>query len=106
MHYASSTPCSQYVSLRIFPIWHAIPKILKSLRRQGQPKVWEEAMNLLPRDVVRLEHDGNVDHLAFSPDGKRLVTALNMGPAEVASGQAHLWNVLTGELRAQLSHNA
>ena len=68
-------------------------------------RVWAKAMALLPRDVRRLEHQGQVQKLAFSPDGKQLATLANQGGThEQAAGVAQLLNPTNGETRARIDH--
>jgi hypothetical protein len=65
-------------------------------------RIWAKAMALLPRDVRRLEHQGQVQKLAFSPDGKQLATLANQGGThEQAAGVAQLLNPTNGETRAR-----
>jgi YD repeat-containing protein len=68
-------------------------------------RIWAKAMALLPRDVRRLEHQGQVQKLAFSPDGKQLATLANQGGThEQAAGVAQLLNPTNGETRARIEH--
>ena len=62
---------------------------------------WAKAMNLIPRHLVRMEHEGIVDNFAFSPDGKQLVTIPRLGSAESPAGGASIWEVASG---AKLTH--
>jgi hypothetical protein len=67
-------------------------------------KVWAKAMNVLPRNVVRLEHKGNVDDFAFSRDGLRLVTIPRLGSTANPAGSAAVWEVATGARLANTTH--
>ena len=50
------------------------------------------------KQIQRLEHDGSVYGVAFSPDGKKLATASS-------DSSARLWDVRTGKQLQRLEHN-
>ena len=69
-------------------------------------RAWTQAMGLLPRQVTRLEHGGdvNVDGIVFNPDGSQLATLVNDG-TEVASGLVRLSDPSTGREIARSLHD-
>ncbi len=78
----------------------------ESLRRaqtvEGH-RAWTSAMELLPRSVLRLVHEGDVEDFAFSPDGKRVVALENQGRS-AALGEAQIWDIASQESLASVSH--
>jgi WD40 repeat protein len=63
---------------------------------QGVARVWDIKAG---KEIASMIHDGNVDAMAFSPDGRY-----------VASGSwdntARVWNAMTGEELARMTHNS
>ena len=56
------------------------------------------ALRLYPRTLARLDHDGGVNAVAFSPDGTRVATASG-------DGSARVFDPATGTELARLNHN-
>jgi tetratricopeptide (TPR) repeat protein len=69
---------------------------MKNAKPAERARIWEEATT--PRVVVGpLQHGGEVVALAFSPDGKLLLTGCS-------DGMGRLWDVATGKPRLALKH--
>jgi WD40 repeat protein len=53
------------------------------------------------KHVILKGHDGSIQQVAFSPDGRTLASACS-GRNEIVAGELKLWDVTTGEERADL----
>ncbi len=77
---------------------------LKHVQTLEGSRVWARAMALLPRNVKRLKHEGDVDTFAFSPDGRQLGTLMNFGFSE-AHGWVRILDVTSGTMSAEIHHD-
>ncbi len=74
---------------------------LKSTQTIEGYQAWAATMELLPRGLRRLEHEGEVRGSAFSPDGNRLATATSDRIYNYWN-IVTLWDTVTGKVSSRL----
>ena len=91
---------SEVASTKDFGMINAAEMDIASLKALQTPTGLRKTiqdLNLLPQPLARLVHNGPVNHVTFSPDGKILATGSD-------DDTARIWNAQTGQQLAIMKH--